>query len=190
MQVFICITGFLFRCITLVAPRPPACRRWWTPQRTQCCEGVICQTLQQGSAKEKFAANCGTELRVSMFKQIPPPTASWSSFFVPHPSHRRRFNTCSLRTHAGSPLLKTGYTDMCNCGQQKWRKPFWTPGTSGNATNKSMVDTENLLCLKGHRGGYPAVQINSCAVLEDLCGGDAFIVISSNIIYPDMLHRR
>lgn len=55
----------------------------------------------------------------------------------------------------GALSLKQGtQASMCNCGQQKWRKPFWTPGTSGNATNKSMVDTE-YLCDSKVQGGYP-----------------------------------
>lgn len=70
--------GFLLRWITLVVRRPPVCRRWWTPQRTQCCEVVLCQRLQQQSTKEKLAESCITELRASTFQQIPPLTASWS----------------------------------------------------------------------------------------------------------------
>lgn len=88
----------------------------------------------------------------------------------------------------GALSLKQGtQSSMCNCGEQKWRKLFWTRGTRGNVTNKSMVDTEYLLCLKGHGEGTLLFQTNSCTVLEkyqqDLYDGDAFIVIF-NTIYP------
>lgn len=57
-----------------------------------------------------------------------------------------------------------------------------------------MIDTEYLLCLKELREGTQQFQMNSCALLEkhqqELYDGGAFILISINVIYPDMVHRR